>query len=154
VEAWLSHHQIPFTMRDVVQEPVTPDEFARLILDAAGRIRVPFTSVGSATVLGFDPVRLHEYLDTEPDAPVVVHLRPGEPSSQQLLAHLQARGVAHAVRNVDEDPLSLEELWGLLTIPDRGLRTPYTVIGDELVLGYDIPKLERLLVAAGVTPSA
>lgn len=132
-------------MRDVVQEPVTREEFAQLIHNQEGRVRVPFTCVGSATVLGYDPIRLREYREAEPEAPVVAHVRTGEPSSEQLLAHLRAEGVAYAVRDVDEEPLSLEELWGLLIIPGRGLRTPYTVIGDELVLGYDIPKLERLL---------
>jgi arsenate reductase-like glutaredoxin family protein len=137
-------------MRDVVQQPVTEDEFAELILDSQQRPRVPFTSVGKATVLGFDPVRLREYLQEEPEAPVIAHVRQGEPSSEQLLAHLRTEAIAHAVRDVDTDPLSLEELWQLLVIPGRGLRTPYTVVGDELVLGYDIPKLERVL---GLTPS-
>jgi hypothetical protein len=132
-------------MRDVVQEPVTPDEFTQLIHDTRGRIRVPFTCVGSATVLGYDPVRLREYREEHPEAPVVAHVRKGEASSEQLLAHLIGEGIPHAVRDVDVDPLSSEELWGLLIIPGRGLRTPYTVIGEELVLGYDIPKLERLL---------
>ncbi len=137
-------------MRDVVQNPVTEAEFAGLILDSDQRTRVPFTSVGRATVLGYDPVRLKEYLDEEPEAPVIAHVRPGEPSSEQLLAHLRKEGIAHAVRDVDTDPVSLEELWQLLVIPGRGLRTPYTVVGEELVLGYDIPKLERVL---GLTPS-
>jgi arsenate reductase-like glutaredoxin family protein len=145
VEAWLSQSGVPFTMRDVVQEPITREEFARLIRDPQGRVRVPFTCVGSATVLGFDPIRLQEYLDAEPGAPVVAHVRNGEVSSEQLLAHLETKAIPYAVREVDADPLSLEELWGLLTIPARGLRTPYTVIGDELVLGYDVPKLQRLL---------
>src|SRR5437773_5926087 len=134
-------------MRNVVQDPITEEELAGLIHDKAGRIRVPFTTVGKATVLGFDPVRLGEYLAEDPSSAVVAHIRPGEESSEQLLAHLREKGIAHSVRNVDEEPLSDQELWGLLTIPGRNLRTPYTVIGDELVLGYDIPKLARLLKA-------
>lgn len=132
-------------MRDVVQEPLTEEEFARIIVDGQGRTRVPFTCVGTGTVLGFDPVRLGEYLQEQPEAPVIAHVRPGDPSSEQLRAHLRDAGIAHAVRNVDADPMSVEELWGLLSIPGRNIRTPYTVVGDELVLGYDVLKLERVL---------
>ena len=138
-------------MRDVVQNPVTEGEFASLILDSQDRTRVPFTSVGKAVVLGFDPVRLREYLDEDANAPVIAHVRQGDASSEQLLTHLREQGIAHAVRDVDVDSMSLEELWQALVIPGRGLRTPYTVVGDELVLGYDIPKLERVL---GLTPSS
>src|SRR5437867_7247808 len=98
-------------MRDVMQEPVTEDELARLIRDREGHIAVPFTKVGKAVVLGFDPIRLGEYLDEDPRAPVVAHVRPGDPDSAHLLEHLRATGVAHAVRNVDAEPLSDQELW-------------------------------------------
>jgi arsenate reductase-like glutaredoxin family protein len=145
VEAWLSHHDVPFTMRDVVQEPITPEELSKLVRDRQGRIRVPFSEVGKSGVLGFDPIRLGEYLAEDPSSRVVVYVRPGEPSSEQLLAHLKAQGIAHEVRNVDTDPPTDEELWNLLTIPGRNLRTPYTLIGDELIFGYDVPKLARLL---------
>lgn len=134
-------------MRDVMQDPLTPEEFERLLTDSEGRTRVPFTRVGSAAVLGFDPVRLRENLDAQPaGVPVVVHVRPGDESSEQLLAHLIAEKIPHAVRNVDEDPMSGEELWGLLTIPGHNVRTPYTLVGDQLVFGYDVPRLKRLLM--------
>lgn len=132
-------------MRDVVQDPITPAELAQLVRDREGRIRVPFSQVGRAGVLGFDPLRLQEYLDEDPDARVVAYVREGDPSSMQLLAHLRAMAIPHEVRDVDANPPSDEELWNLLTIPGRNLRTPYTLIGDELVFGYDIPKLSRLL---------
>ena len=93
-------------MRDVVQEPVTEDELARLTRDREGHIAVPFTKVGKAVVLGFDPIRLGEYLDEDPSAPIVAHVRPGDPDSEHLLEHLRAKGVAHTVRNVDAEPLS------------------------------------------------
>jgi arsenate reductase-like glutaredoxin family protein len=145
VEAWLSQHAVPFTMRDVVQEPITPDELSKLIRDREGRIRVPFSRVGKSGVLGFDPLRLKEYMDEDPSNEVVAYVRKGEPSSEQLLAHLKAQNIAHEVRDVDANPPTDEELWDLLTIPGRNLRTPYTLIQDELVYGYDIPKLARLL---------
>ena len=132
-------------MRDVVQDPLSEEEFAAIIVDRDGHPRVPFTMVGKDAVLGFDPIRFREYYDASPNAPVIAHVRPGDISSDQLLAYLHAEGIDHAIRNVDEDPLSTEELWYLLTIPGRNVKTPYTVVGDELVLGYDIPKLERVL---------
>lgn len=132
-------------MRDVVQDPLSEEEFAQIIVDREGHPRVPFTLVGKDAVLGFDPIRFKEYRDASPDAPVIAHVRRSDESSDQLLAHLRAEGVPHATRDVDEDPMSVEELWGLLTIPGRNVKTPYTVVGDELVLGYDIPKLERVL---------
>jgi arsenate reductase-like glutaredoxin family protein len=145
VEAWLSQNDVPFTMRDVVQDPITPEELAKLLRDREGRIRVPFSRVGKAGVLGFDPLRLQEYLDEDPSSRVVAYVRKGEQSSEQLLAHLKARNIKHEVRDVDADPPTDQELWDLLTIPGRNLRTPYTLIGDELIFGYDIPKLSRLL---------
>ena len=128
-----------------MREPLTQAEFARLITEGNGRTRVPFTQVGSAVVLGYDPLRLRENREASPDAPIVAHVRPGDPSSEQLLAHLRAEHIPHAVREVDADPLPTEELWRLLTIPGLNVRTPYTVVGDEVILGYDIPKLQRLL---------
>jgi arsenate reductase-like glutaredoxin family protein len=132
-------------MRDVVQEPLSEEEFAKIIVDRDGHPRVPFTMVGKDAVLGFDPIRFREYYDASPNAPVIAHVRKGDASCDQLLAYLRAEGIPHALRDVDEDPLSIEELWRLLTIPGRNVKTPYTVVGDELVLGYDIPKLERVL---------
>jgi len=132
-------------MRDVVQEPLSEEEFAKIIVDRDGHPRVPFSMVGKDAVLGFDPIRFREYYDASSNAPVIAHVRKGDVSSDQLLTYLRAEGIPHAVRDVDEDPLSIEELWHLLTIPGRNVKTPYTVVGDELVLGYDIPKLERVL---------
>jgi hypothetical protein len=142
-------------MRDVVQDPITPEELAKLVRDREGRIRVPFSQVGKSGVLGFDPLRLQEYLDEDPSSQVVAYVRKGEPSSEQLLAHLNAKGIKHEVRDVDVDPPTDQELWDLLTIPGRNLRTPYTLIGDELIFGYDIPKLARLLgISEEATPAA
>jgi len=145
VEAWLSQNDVPFTMRDVVQDPITPEELAQLVRDHEGRVRVPFSQVGKSGVLGFDPLRLQEYLDEDPASRVVAYVRKGEASSEQLLAHLNAKNIKHEVRDVDTDPPTDQELWDLLTIPGRNLRTPYTLIKDELIYGYDIPKLARLL---------
>ena len=132
-------------MRDVVQDPISEAEFAQLLTDPGGRTRVPFTRVGKAAVLGYDPIRLQEYLAAEPEAPVIAHVRWGEPSSEQLLQYLHDESIPHAARDVDAEPLSSDELWQLLTIPGSNIRTPYTLVGDEVVLGYDIPKLGRLL---------
>ena len=132
-------------MRDVVQDPLSEEEFAQIIVDREGHPRVPFTLVGKDAVLGFDPIRLREYRDASPEAPVIAHVRDGDISSSHLLDHLRSEGIPHAVRDLDMDPISIEELWRLLTIPGRNIKTPYTVVGDELVLGYDIPKLERVL---------
>jgi len=63
----------------------------------------------------------------------------------RLLEHLKGKGIPHEVREVDANPPTEEELWNLLTVPGRNLRTPYTLIGDELIFGYDVPKLGRLL---------
>jgi hypothetical protein len=132
-------------MRDVMQEPLDESEFASLIRDQEGHVTVPFTEVGKAVVLGFDPIRLQEYLDEDPNARVVANVRVGDPSSDLLLEHLRKKGIAHQVRQVDEDPRAIGELWDLLTIPGRNIRTPYVQVDGQLVLGYDIPKLQRLL---------
>jgi arsenate reductase-like glutaredoxin family protein len=44
-----------------------------------------------------------------------------------------------------------EELWKIMTLPDGRLRTPITLVGDQVVLGYDPQKLARVL---GLSASA
>lgn len=54
---------------------------------------------------------------------------------------LSREGVAFTVKNVDEDDAAYDELIA------RGLRTiPVTVIGDQVIRGYD-PEALRLAVA-------
>ncbi|SHL05991.1 Glutaredoxin [Pseudonocardia thermophila] len=60
VKRFLVEHDVPFRVRDVDAEPLTPDELWALFTRKAGRLRVPFTALddGSDVVLGYDPVRL------------------------------------------------------------------------------------------------
>lgn len=56
---------------------------------------------------------------------------------------LSRQGVAFAVHNPDEKPLTKDELWEIMTLPDGRLRAPLTVRGNTVVLGYDPIKLEQ-----------
>lgn len=60
VKRYLSEHGIPFAMREVDVEPLTPHELWSLFTRKADRLRVPFTVLndGEDVVLGYDPLRL------------------------------------------------------------------------------------------------
>lgn len=72
------------------------------------------------------------------------------------------RGVVYDVRNPDGKPLTKDEPWDRMALPDGRLRTPRTVVGENVVLGYDPVKLEqhfgsraanKPLGGAGLAPS-
>ena len=57
---------------------------------------------------------------------------------------LSQRGIPFTERNIAQDPEAMSELEALGV-----MTTPVTVIGEELVIGFDRPKLERLLEDQG-----
>lgn len=63
---------------------------------------------------------------------------------------LRQHDIPFEVRNPDENPLTPEELWKIMTFPDGRLRTPITVAGDQVILGFDPQKLARVF---GLTES-
>lgn len=60
VKAYLTEHEVPYDVRDVDADPLTPRELWDLFNRKAGRLRVPFTALndGQDVVLGYDPLRL------------------------------------------------------------------------------------------------
>jgi glutaredoxin len=60
VKRYLSEHGIPFALREVDTDPLTPHELWSLFNRKADRLRVPFTVLndGEDVVLGYDPLRL------------------------------------------------------------------------------------------------
>lgn len=60
VKKYLTEHSIPFEIRDVDSEPLTPRELWGIFNRKASRLRVPFTVLndGEDVVLGYDPLRL------------------------------------------------------------------------------------------------
>lgn len=60
VKAYLAEHEVPYDVRDVDADPLTPRELWDLFNRKAGRLRVPFTALndGQDVVLGYDPLRL------------------------------------------------------------------------------------------------
>ncbi len=60
VKGFLSENGVPFQIRDVDREPLTPRELWELFNRKASRLRVPFTVLnnGEDVVLGYDPLRL------------------------------------------------------------------------------------------------
>jgi glutaredoxin len=58
---------------------------------------------------------------------------------------LSAHGIGFADRNVAEDPGALEAL--LATTGRRA--TPVVVVGNEIVIGFDRGRLQRLLRLSG-----
>lgn len=60
VQGFLSDNDVPFEIRDVDADPLTPMELWDLFNRKADRLRVPFTALndGEDVVLGYDPDRL------------------------------------------------------------------------------------------------
>jgi hypothetical protein len=136
----------------VIAEPITPDELWRLTHDAAGRQLAPLTKMASAVVLGYDPVRLGEYLEQYPEIPTqgaTIYGRPGEASTQAVLDWLAERGVPATLVDVDAQPMSREELWQILEIPNSNVRTPFTEVDGTVILGNDRRRLEEVLAGRG-----
>ncbi len=102
-------------------------------------------------MLGFDPVRLGEYLEASPDtrtAGATVYGRPGDPGSQGVLTWLADHSVPAILVDVDQHPLTHQELWQLLVLPgNANVRTPYTLVDGAVVLGNDRRRLEELLAS-------
>ena len=64
VKGFLDDNQVPYTLREVDEEPLTPKELWTLFTKKASRLRVPFTVLndGEDVVLGYDPLRLEGVL--------------------------------------------------------------------------------------------
>ncbi len=71
---------------------------------------------------------------------VVLFTQPSCAPCDRVRDFLVRRGVELEVRDVSQDPEALEELTEL-----GYLATPVTVIGREVVVGFDRRRLERLL---------
>jgi hypothetical protein len=53
--------------------------------------------------------------------------------------------VPATLMDVDEYPMTREELWQLLEIPNANIRTPFTEIDGMVILGNDRRRLEEVL---------
>ena len=63
-------------------------------------------------------------------------------SCREVERYLESRGVVYMVRNVDAEPVALEEILA------RGyMTTPVTRIGEQWIGGYKQRELERALKA-------
>ena len=64
VKGFLEENDVPYTLREVDEEPLTPKELWTLFTKKASRLRVPFTVLndGEDVVLGYDPLRLEGVL--------------------------------------------------------------------------------------------
>ncbi len=63
-------------------------------------------------------------------------------SCREVERYLESRGVVYMVRNVDAEPVALEEILA------RGyMTTPVTRIGEQWIAGYKQRELERALKA-------
>jgi len=132
----------------VLVEPITPEELWRLTHDAQGRQLAPLTRLGTAVVLGYDPVRLGEYLEQLPQTRTdgaTVYGQPGDASTRGVLDWLAEHGVRARLIDVDKHPMTREELWQLLEIPNANIRTPFTEIDGMVILGNDRRRLEEVL---------
>jgi hypothetical protein len=101
-------------------------------------------------VLGYDPVRLGEYLEQSPAARTegaTVHGRSGDPGTRGVLDWLAEHGVPAILVDVDAHPMTRDELWQLLEIPNANVRTPFTEIDGIVILGNDRRRLEEVLAA-------
>lgn len=57
---------------------------------------------------------------------------------------LSQKGVKFVERDVIGNPLSTQEIMDLLTTGPGQIRTPIVKVGKDVVLGYTVPKLEKI----------
>lgn len=148
MEEFLSQKGVSFELRDLMVEPLSPDELWRLMHDAAGRQLGPLTRVGKGVVMGYDPIRLDENLADNPDARtsgVTVYGRPGDRGTEGVLTHLRGQNVPATLVDLDQTPFSREALWQFLEIPNANIRTPFTDVDGTVVLGNDRQRLDEVL---------
>jgi arsenate reductase-like glutaredoxin family protein len=157
VEALLSHNGIEYQLHDMAHQPLSADELWALLHDSQGRQTGPFTRIGNGpshpksglnVVLGFDPIRLQERLEEDPEGAhqgATVYGRPLDSSTERVLEYLAEHGVTARLVDLDVHPVSKEDLVEMLSIPNAGNRAAYTSIDGTVVLGYDIPRLREIL---------
>jgi len=164
VEEFLSQNSVPYELRNQFVDPVTPDEVFALFHDQAGRQIGPLTRVGKyvdpengpGLVYGCDLLRLDERFEIRPGARedgAAVYGRPNDRGTELILDYCQLHGIPVELVNLDERPLSRDELWDLLYMPGSGIiQSPLTVVDGQVVLGYDLEWLKDAMgpAAAGL----
>lgn len=130
-------------------EPLTRDELWRLMHDARGRQLGPLTRIGTGVVMGFDPIRVDENLAQYGDgvSAATVYGQPGDRGTEDTLAHLRDRGVRATLRDTGREPLTADELWQLLEMPGKNIRTPFTDVDGIVVIGNDRRRLQEVLAS-------
>ncbi len=162
MEEFLSQNGLPYELRDQFVDPVTPTELDALFHDAAGQQLGPLTRIGQEcdpaygynVVYGCDLLRIDERVQRDPAAVRAVGAtvwgRPRETGTQLVLDYLGRQSVPTLLVDVLERPLSTEELWHVLYIPDQGIiRSPFTVVDGQVVLGFDLEWLRGALGERG-----
>jgi arsenate reductase-like glutaredoxin family protein len=162
VEEFLSQNGIPYELRDQFVAPVTHDELYGLFHDAAGRQLGPLTRLGQErssaygynVVYGCDLLRIDERVQRDPAAAraagATVWGRPAEQSTRLVLEYFRQHAIPATLVDMLQEPLSCDELWDLLYIPRQGIiRSPFTVVDGQVVLGFDLEWLRRALAEQG-----
>jgi glutaredoxin-like YruB-family protein len=72
---------------------------------------------------------------------VTIYSQPTCPSCNQVKAYLDRKGVPYEDKNVKKDKRAMDEM-----VRTYGIRvTPVDVIGDHVMVGFNVPKLEKYL---------
>ena len=72
--------------------------------------------------------------------PVILYSQPGCPPCFAAKAFLQSRNVPFEYKDVQADPVALDELLAL-----NSRSTPTLVVGGELMIGFDPDRLTAML---------
>lgn len=75
---------------------------------------------------------------------VVLYSQPGCPPCYAAKAFLTEKGIAFEYKDVSVDSAALRELTGTY----RSQSTPTIVVGEEVMIGFDPARLEKMLEAA------
>jgi glutaredoxin-like YruB-family protein len=72
---------------------------------------------------------------------IVLYTQPGCPPCQWLKGFLGERGVVFEERDITLDSTAVEDL----TVKYKSHSTPTLVIGDEVLIGFDPERIEKIL---------
>jgi glutaredoxin-like YruB-family protein len=72
---------------------------------------------------------------------IVLYTQPDCAPCQWLREFLEERGVAFEERNITMDATAMREL----TVKYKSHSTPTLVVGDEVLIGFDAERIEKIL---------
>jgi hypothetical protein len=139
-------------MHDLEQEPLDKAGILRLMRLPDGGMRDPVIDIGGRVILGCDKPFIDRALSERGDQPLpdaLVYGRPRSGPTQMALAYLREKGMEPTLHDLEQNPLSEDEILDLLYLPRLdGMRAPVIIhypadspASVHFILGADFDRM-------------